>query len=169
METNHNRRRSAPSRHGLTEKSLRSSGALLAASIGLDSAIERHVLTVVKLNRSMADLLTRLTLAPNNRLRGIDICRQLAINPSRTSRLIDRAEAAGLVQRLPDPEDRRAQFITFTDTGRRAIDEFAPHLLEVLDRVIHKTFTVAEHETLVELLLRLATAARALADSEVKR
>ena len=168
MRTNRSRRRALPSCRELTEQSLRPSGALLAASIGLDSAIERHVLSVVELNRSMADLLTRLTLAPKKRLRGIDICRQLAINPSRTSRLIDRAEGAGLVTRLPDPEDRRAQLITFTDAGRRAIDRFAPHLLGVLDQVIHKTFTDEEQDTLVELLHRLAEAARTLADSAVK-
>lgn len=169
MKTNRSRRRNTTTDWGLTEKSLRSSGALLDASIGLDSAIERHVLSVVGLDRSMADLLTRLTLAPKNRLRGIDISRQLAINPSRTSRLIDRAEEAGLVTRLPDPEDRRAQLITFTDNGRRAVERFAPHLLDVLDEVIRKTFTAEEHETLVALLLRLAEAARTLADSELKR
>jgi len=36
--------------------------------------------------------------------------------------LLDRLEAAGLVRRLPDPEDRRAVVVELTEKGRDAWD-----------------------------------------------
>jgi DNA-binding MarR family transcriptional regulator len=39
---------------------------------------------------------------------------------------VDRLEKAGLVQRSPDPTDRRGQLVGLTDRGRELIDEAVP-------------------------------------------
>ncbi len=150
----------------IQEGALRPSGLLLEAQTALASAIDRHAVSEVSLPPSVVDLLVRLWLAPDNHLRGIDISRQLLINPSRASRLIDRAEAAGVIARLPDPTDRRAQRITFTEEGRRTLERFLPLLLKVLDRSVFEVFSPTEIETLIELLTKLRDSARSIAECD---
>jgi len=114
----------------------------------------------------LADLLVRLMRAPRTRLKGVEIAREMLINPSRTTRLVDRAEAAGLVSREAHPDDRRAQQIVLTSEGERVALLFAPFLLETLDRAIFDTFTSDELDTLVELLERLRDAATDVAERD---
>jgi len=46
-----------------------------------------------------------------------DLARDLAITPSTVTRLVDRAVAAGMVERVRDPGDRRSVKVTITDAG----------------------------------------------------
>jgi DNA-binding MarR family transcriptional regulator len=104
--------------------------------------------------------------APRQRLKGIEIARLLAINPSRATRLIDRTEDAGLVKREPHPHDRRAQQIVLTPEGERLALEFAPLLLRVLEKSIFEHLTPTEIETLITLLERVRDAATDVANDE---
>ena len=74
------------------------------------------------------------------RLRVNELAREVVLSPTAMSRFVDRAVAAGVVAREPDPDDRRAQRVVLTDEGesllrrmwpvyRRGIAEhFASHL-----------------------------------------
>ncbi|MGI9557053.1 MAG: MarR family winged helix-turn-helix transcriptional regulator [Solirubrobacterales bacterium] len=135
-------------------------GALLEAHVALDEALEKHAQGRAGLDNYTADLLVRLMRAPGKRLRGVDVTQGLMISSSSTTRLIDRAEAAGLVKRQPDPDDRRAQQIVLTNEGERAAREFAPFLLAVLQRVVFDNFSREELSVLTQLLVRLRDAAR---------
>jgi len=44
---------------------------------------------------------------------------ELACDPSNVTGLVDRAERLGLVDRVPDPGDRRIRMLTLTPEGRR--------------------------------------------------
>jgi DNA-binding MarR family transcriptional regulator len=44
---------------------------------------------------------------------------ELACDPSNVTGLVDRAERLGLVDRVPDPGDRRIRMLTLTAEGRR--------------------------------------------------
>ena len=46
-----------------------------------------------------------------------DLAEREGINPTMLSRVVASLEAAGLVQRLPDPQDRRAALIAATSVG----------------------------------------------------
>jgi DNA-binding MarR family transcriptional regulator len=90
-------------------------------------------------------------------LRMSDIAQRLILSPGGTTKVIDRLEEMGCVERSPDPEDRRATLVALTDAGRDAIDRnravidaelkeiWAGHVTEeeaevivtVMDRVIH--------------------------------
>ena len=142
---------------------LRPTAALVEAHIALDEAIQRRATGPLGLDNYTSDLLVRLMRAPERQLRGVNVSRQLLISASRTTRLIDRAEAAGLVERCPDPDDRRAQLIRLTPEGERAARDYAPLLLDVLDRVVFQSMDATERETLIELLGRLRDSARAVA------
>ena len=108
----------------------------------------------------MVDLLVRLDLAPKRQLRAVDICQQLMLSPSHISRVIDKAEAAELVQRGPDPSDRRASLITLSTEGKKIVADFAPRLHAVLDMTIFDVLSAAEINTLIGLLERIETASR---------
>lgn len=139
---------------------LRPSGALLAAQIALGAAIDRDAVAHASLDATTLDLLVRIDLAGDGGIRPVELCRQLLLSPSHVSRVIDRAEAADLVERSPDPDDRRAQRIALTDGGRAAVGDFAPRLHAVLDRVIHQTLDRGEIAQLVAMLQRIEKAAR---------
>lgn len=138
---------------------LRPSGALLAANIALGAAIERDAVSVTEFDATTLDLLTRLELASDGRLRAVELGQQLCLSPSHVSRRLDRAEREGLVRREPDPDDRRASQITLTPKGEQVVAQFAPHLEAVINRVIFDRLTPAEIDVLVELLGRIEVAA----------
>jgi DNA-binding MarR family transcriptional regulator len=139
---------------------LRPSGALLAAQIALSSAIDEYAVRPIGHDPTTSDLLVRLHLAPDNALRAVELCAQLLKSPSHISRRIDRAEAAGLVRRDPDPDDRRARLVVLTDAGRDVVARLAPRLVDVLDHAIFETLDASEIDTLVGLLARIEAGAR---------
>jgi DNA-binding MarR family transcriptional regulator len=56
----------------------------------------------------------------------------LSCDPSNVTGLVDRAERAGLVARVPDPRDRRVRMLTLTSKGRRTRDLVNSQLIAVL-------------------------------------
>ena len=70
-----------------------------------------------------------------------------------TARL-DRLERAGLVERRPDPNDRRGKLIALTDSGKRVIDETIGRHVANEQRLL-SVLTTAEQEKLNALLRKL--------------
>ena len=64
---------------------------------------------------------------------------------------IDRMERAGLVRRLPAPEDRRGVLVDLTDEGRDVVDRALVAHMEVVEGLI-ASLTPAEREALGGLL-----------------
>ena len=143
----------------LSPDTLRPSGAMLSAQIALGRLIDKSAVAPTGYDATLIDLLVRLDQASGNRLRGVDLSRQLLLSPSHVSRMIDRAEAVGLVRRSADPDDRRASRVTLTQRGRAVLIDFAPRLEAVIEKVIYRNLLPAESETLVELLGRIERAA----------
>ena len=146
------------------ERLFRPSGALLAAGSNLGRAIESLAVAKTEHNSAILDLIVRLRFAPDGQLRGIDLVKQLHMSPGYVSRLIDQAEAEGLVSRQTDPRDRRAQLIKLTPTGKQAFNEFVPPILEVLDKTIYTALSVDEIEALIDFLERIARQSQELLD-----
>jgi DNA-binding MarR family transcriptional regulator len=141
---------------------LRPSGAILRAQIMLARALDVHAVSRSEHDATTIDLLTRIKLSTEGRLRAVDLCDQLQKSPSHVSRVIDRAEADGLVKRLPDPGDRRAHLVTLTDDGRSVVDELGPFVAYVLDQAIFSVLSEEEIDTLVSLLERVTHSSRRL-------
>ena len=74
-----------------------------------------------------------------------------------TSRL-DRLEQAGLVRRLPDPEDRRGIIVRLTDAGRDTVDGALAGLLE-REQGLLATLAPTDRGRLISLLRALSVAA----------
>ncbi|MBA8876971.1 MarR family winged helix-turn-helix transcriptional regulator [Phyllobacterium myrsinacearum] len=73
-----------------------------------------------------------------------------------TNRL-DRLERAGLVERRPDPSDRRGKLIALTDAGKRVIDETIGRHVANEERLL-SVLTEDEQQTLNALLRKLIAA-----------
>ncbi|GIG70123.1 MarR family winged helix-turn-helix transcriptional regulator [Phytomonospora endophytica] len=67
---------------------------------------------------------------------------------------LDKLEKAGLVERLPDPDDRRGLRVRVTGAGLEAVDRAVAEGLDVQAETLD-TLTVAEQETLAGLLRKL--------------
>src|SRR3954453_12765018 len=69
------------------------------------------------------DVLATLRRAgPPYRLRAGDFTGALMLTSSGTTKRLDRLERAGLIERSPDPDDRRGTLITLTPAGLELID-----------------------------------------------
>jgi DNA-binding MarR family transcriptional regulator len=77
------------------------------------------------------------------RLRVTDLTSELMLTSSGTTKRLDRLERAGLVQRGPDPNDRRGTLITLTPKGLELMHELTAAHLENERRLIS---SLAEHE-----------------------
>ena len=83
-----------------------------------------------------------------------DLARAAELNPGAMTRLLDRLEAKGLIERVADPEDRRALHIHLTDAGVaiwRDIDQCGQR---VHDRAFGE-MPQAERDELLRLLERV--------------
>jgi DNA-binding MarR family transcriptional regulator len=72
-----------------------------------------------------------------------------------TTRLIDRLEGAGLVQRQLCPSDRRAIHVAITEVGNRKLDEALNVHLDYLQDNLASRLSDEERITLTELLTKL--------------
>ena len=67
---------------------------------------------------------------------------------------VDRLESRGLVQRLPDPADRRGVQVRLTPAGKERVDAALADLLD-RERQLLKVLSRADQEVLSDLLRRL--------------
>jgi DNA-binding MarR family transcriptional regulator len=72
------------------------------------------------------DVLATLRDAPEGQLRQVEIAERVLLSHSGLSRLIDRIEDAGLVERRQCETDRRAFFVALTDEGREMLQQMWP-------------------------------------------
>jgi DNA-binding MarR family transcriptional regulator len=69
------------------------------------------------------ETLVRLRRSDPGGMRMNEMATDVAFAPSSFSRLVDRMEADGLVQRSPDPAHRRATLLRLTARGEKRIDQ----------------------------------------------
>jgi DNA-binding MarR family transcriptional regulator len=123
-----------------------------------------------RLHRELADahsvslvdyeVLVVLQIQEGRRMRMSDLARQMGSTKSRLSHQMGRMEAAGLVRRGPDPEDKRGVIAELTQAGEALLVDAAPthvegvrrHLIDLLtpeeQLVLSAAFTrVLEHLT----------------------
>ena len=107
------------------------------------------------LEQGWHDVLATLRRAgPPYRLRASDFVRTLMIGSSGATKRLDRLERAGLIERSPDPHDRRGTLISLTPAGREAIDAVTePHLEN--ERNLLAALSPDERDQLAALLRKL--------------
>lgn len=103
--------------------------------------LRTHAAVVPKLERALAptglpltwyDVLLVTNAAPDRRLRMTELGRQAVVSRERVSRVVTELERAGLVERQPNPDDKRSSFAAITAEGRRMLRAAAPVYLDAV-------------------------------------
>lgn len=97
--------------------------------------------------------------SPDGSQRIGELARSLRITVGATSKLVDRIEAAGLLRRKLDADDRRASRVALTDAGRHALAAASTTYSAELAMALDATLTADEQQHLHTLVKRLLTAA----------
>ncbi len=128
--------------------------SMLRAVFSLIRTFERELQEAEDLPLAWYDVLLQLDESPEGRLRMQALADSVVLSRSGLTRLIDRMEKAGLVQREPSTEDRRGHYALLTEEGRAVLlrarpvhhrgiyDHFTSHLdeadLKALNAVTEK-------------------------------
>jgi len=106
-------------------------GLLRETAAELDHLMRRN-LKRSGLQIAMFELLLRLVRSPAERQRLTSLARELTVTTGGITRLVDRAEASGLVRREPCPDDARGSYAVITEEGKRRLRIALPgHLSDV--------------------------------------
>ncbi|HEX8803794.1 MAG TPA: MarR family transcriptional regulator [Acidimicrobiales bacterium] len=122
---------------------------------GLHGTLEARLGREVGLPMQWFELLLRLARSPEHRLRMTDLAAQTGLTPSGLTRAVDRLCAAGLVERVACPADRRVAYAALTPAGLERIRAaVAPHLRHI-DESLDGALTDDERRALGRLLRKL--------------
>lgn len=101
--------------------------------------LEQDLQTHHKIAIASYDVLVQLAEAPGHRLRMSELADAVLLSRSGLTRLVDRLQREGLVERRPDPDDARGLFTVMTEKGRAALRDAAiVHLSGVNELVISR-------------------------------
>lgn len=93
-----------------------------------------------------------------------ELARELGITTGATTRMIDALELRGLMTRDRGTDDRRVVRLAITPEGRDIVEKLHELVVPAWNEVL-TDFTQEEVDTLVELLLKLVTAAERVSGS----
>src|SRR5687767_2681993 len=86
-----------------------------------------------KLAMAEFEVLLRLARSPGGALRMSDLAAQTSLTTSGITRLVDRLERGGLVQRVACPSDRRGLLAEITPAGQHRLTAVLPGHVELID------------------------------------
>lgn len=130
---------------------LRVESTLMATAHAIRSAYDAR-LAPLGLNLSVASLLAYIRdFGPVTQTRAAE---HLDQGRAVTGTQVDKLQALGLVERLPDPDDRRVWRVAITDAGRALADRIG-EVDTVLRAELRDGISRADRQTLAGLLVRL--------------
>jgi DNA-binding MarR family transcriptional regulator len=110
------------------------------------------------LQRGWFDVLAALRRAgPPYELNPTELMRATLLSSGGTTKRLDRMAEAGLIERRPDPQDRRGTLVRLTARGRRSIDEAVDVHIANEERLLAGVST-AERRVLDDVLRKLLEA-----------
>jgi MarR family transcriptional regulator for hemolysin len=93
-------------------------------------------------------------LSRHQGLNQVGLADLLEVQPITVARLIDKLVALGVVERHPDPNDRRAQQLFLTEKAQPLLDQMWEAGDEILDHA-YAGFTDEERTNFVDMLVRM--------------
>lgn len=154
------RQKAATEAAGKTRSRMNSWGAFLTAHRALETILSRELESACGLPLTWFDALVQLRKAPDRRLTMTELASALLFSKSGLTRLIDRMEEAGLVQRLARPGDRRSLHIALADAGEAKYRQALPIHLDHVKRYFAAHIEDGEAAAVESALVRIAGAAR---------
>lgn len=108
--------------------------------------VERDMQRHSGMSLSFMDVLGRLNDTPDLRLRMTELQDRALFTLSGMTRLVDRMEAAGLVERAPVPGDRRGVSVSLTEKGQAAYAAALAKHRDDIERVFASKLTPDQQE-----------------------
>ncbi|MFC6882114.1 MULTISPECIES: MarR family winged helix-turn-helix transcriptional regulator [Actinomadura] len=140
----------------LGPRELRAWMGFLAAAHLLDHEIEHQLKADGGLSHGDFEVLVRLAMAPDGRLRMSDLAREAMVSKSRLTYQVTQLERAGLVRRTACESDRRSVWAELTDEGRAALEKVRPGHRRVVRESLIDVLTPEELDVLGGALTRVA-------------
>lgn len=145
---------------------LRITGRILRLAEHLDAA-RAEVLRSFDLTTADFDMLATLRRRTTREpLKIRDLQRSLMLSSGGTTKRLDRLEAAGLIERHADPNDRRGTLIALTGAGRALIDRAMPAVLGREADTVSRVIGSARERSTVESSLRKLLVVHEAADQQ---
>jgi DNA-binding MarR family transcriptional regulator len=127
----------------------------LQAHAAVIEALEDDLRRRLDLPLTWYEVLLRLAAAPDGRLRMTDLAGSLLLSKSGVTRLVDRMEAAGLVERGVCSSDRRGSFAVITPRGRALHRKAAPIHVRGVDALFLDHLDARERKAMVTGLTKV--------------
>ena len=135
-------------------KGLQAWTALSALVDTVRTAVNRDLQSEVGLTLAENLVLCRVAMAPQRRLRMVEIAQLLGVAKSAITKTVDRLEDRGLLARERDPEDRRTVYARLTTRGQRTFLAAQPAYVSSIDRHFTRALDRDEIRTLSQLAAR---------------
>ena len=145
-----------PTATALTDLETRAWVGLLHAHATMVKQLDAELLAAHGLSLSAFEVLWRLAATEQGRLRMTELADLVLLSPSGLSRLVDRLEGEGMIERVACPTDGRAVNATITAAGRARLSASEARHVEGVRRHFLAHFSEAEVGQLGEFWLRLA-------------
>lgn len=132
--------------------------ALLTAQAVVLDAVEGQLQDLGQIPLAWFEVLARLANEPQSSLRMQDLAERLVLSRSGVTRLADRLEAAGLIERASCPSDRRGTYAVLTDAGRTTLQRAQPLVDRAVDEQFGRHLEAPEARLLESILGKLLEA-----------
>lgn len=136
--------------------SLRAWRAFLTAHARVRERLESELEKGAGMPLAWYDVLVQLSEAADERLRMQELARAVLLSRSGLTRLVDRVEAAGLVERQPCEDDGRGFYVVLTAEGRERLRRAAPVHLDGVARLFASALEPGEAQVLATALERVS-------------
>lgn len=131
-------------------------GHLLGAHATLTRQLSTQLVEEHGLTMSEYEVLLLLSREPEHAMRRIDLSREVRLSPSGITRMLDRMEATGLVEKGSCSSDARVTYAVLTEGGMQKLRECSPDHFAAIERLIGERLSENEIEALSQLLSRLS-------------
>ncbi len=135
--------------------------ALVSQSIGYAlrraqmRVYEEFLSLLAELHTTPTQYTLMLLIRENERVRAVDLARNLRVAPSRMAKLIDDLERRKLILRETLRSDRRNRMLVLTSQGERTLNKLE-QLAERHEAQLTEGFSIEDRECLLGLLWRIA-------------
>ena len=130
-------------------------GLLLETNARLERQLGAALEDAIGLPLPWFEVLLRVKRAEGGYLSMSSLAAQTVYSSGGTTRLIDRIEAQGLVERAACPSDRRSVHVRLTASGEATLAKAIEVHVEHLDEYVHSKLSAAEREGLESALRKL--------------
>ncbi|WP_405486344.1 MarR family winged helix-turn-helix transcriptional regulator [Streptomyces sp. NBC_00096] len=130
--------------------------AMLLAHNTAVRAIESDVQRDGRIPLTWYDVLLELKAAGEHGLRMQEVANRVVLSRTRVSRLVDEMVRDGLVDKLPDPHDKRASWAVITPKGADALRATAPVYMRSIQKHFSAHLTEADAVVIARALFKVA-------------